>query len=106
MASAAKVPDRRPLSALRNVGKATLADFQLLGVGSTDELATRDADTLYLELQRLTGKRQDPCVHDVFSATIHEASTGEAKNWWDFTSARKARQAAGSFPGGGQIVRK
>ncbi len=98
MAPAAKVQDRRPLSALGNVGKATLADFQLLGVATVDELATRDADALYVELQRLTGKRQDPCVHDVFSATIHEASTGEARNWWDFTPARKARQAAGSFP--------
>ena len=100
MSTAAEIPAFRPLSSLRNVGKSTLADFQLLGVGTVGELATRDADSLYLELQRITGKRQDPCVHDVFSATIHEASTGEARNWWDFTAARKVRQAAGSFPRG------
>ena len=98
MSTAAKDRDCRPLSALRNVGKATLADFHLLGVATVSDLATRDADALYVELERITGGRQDPCVHDVFSATIHEASTGEAKNWWEYTPARKARQVAGSFP--------
>ena len=98
MSTAAKDRDCRSLSALRNVGKATLADFQLLGIATVSDLATRDADALYVELERITGGRQDPCVHDVFAATIHEASTGEAKDWWDFTPARKARQGAGSFP--------
>jgi nucleotidyltransferase/DNA polymerase involved in DNA repair len=98
MSSSAAARDCRPLSALRNVGKATLADFQLLGIATVGDLATRDADELYLALERITGGRQDPCVHDVFAPTIHEASTGEAKNWWAFTPARKARQAAGSFP--------
>ena len=100
MPLAAKAEDRRSLSALRNVGKAALADFHLLDVETVAELATRDADTLYLELQRLTGARQDVCVHDVFSATIHEASTGEGAELVGFHAARKARQAAGSFPSG------
>jgi Pathogenicity locus len=90
--------DSRSLAALRNVGKAALADFAQLGIGSVGQLAGCDADTLYRDLCRLTGARQDPCVHDVLSAAIHQARTGEALNWWAFTPARKARQKAGDFP--------
>jgi predicted flap endonuclease-1-like 5' DNA nuclease len=82
---------KNPLAALRNVGPATLADFALLGIVTLDQLAAAEPDHLYKELQRLTGSRQDPCVRDVFAATIHQARTGEAKNWWAFTAVRKAR---------------
>jgi Pathogenicity locus len=43
---------------------------------------------------------QDPCVYDVFAAAIHQARTGEAKNWWAFTGERKLVQKAGAFPFG------
>ena len=89
--------DARPLSALRNVGKATLADFAALGIETVAELAAQDPDALYRRLRRVTGARPDPCVHDVFSAAIHEARTGEARDWWTFTPARKLRQANGEL---------
>jgi hypothetical protein len=82
---------------LRNVGKAIQADLRLLGVATVGELATRDADALYIELAVKTGARHDPCVHDIFAAAIHQARTGEALAWWDFTPARKVRQKAGRF---------
>jgi nucleotidyltransferase/DNA polymerase involved in DNA repair len=83
---------------LRNVGKACRGDLQLLGIESIAQLAQQNADDLYLRLAALTGKRQDPCVHDVFAAIIHEAQTGEPRNWWAFTPARKVQQAEGTFP--------
>ena len=83
---------------LRNVGPAALADFALLGIGTIAELATQDADLLYVRLCEQTGRRHDPCVHDVFAAAIHQARTGEAVNWWAYTAARKIRQLAGEFP--------
>jgi hypothetical protein len=86
------------LSVLRNVGKAALADFSVLGIATVGELAPCDADTLYADLCQRTGFRHDPCVHDVFAAAIHQAKTGEALNWWAFTAARKSRQGNGSFP--------
>ena len=86
------------LAKLRNVGKAVLRDFEILGVTTVAELAAQDADDLYVRLSRLTGRRQDPCVHDTFAAAIHEARTGAARNWWAFTPERKARQARGAFP--------
>ena len=83
---------------LRNVGPATLADFKLLGIDTTAQLAVQDADRLYLRLCEETARRHDPCVHDVFTAAIHQARTGEGVNWWTYTAARKLRQAAGDFP--------
>lgn len=88
----------KQLSELRNIGKAMLADFALLGVASVTDLAKLDADELYGRLCVLTGARHDPCVHDTFAAAIHEARTGEALDWWAFTPLRRARQAAGTFP--------
>jgi hypothetical protein len=82
---------------LRNIGRAMQADFQMLGIRTVGELATREADALYLELMAKTGTRHDPCVHDTFAAAIHQAKTGEALAWWAFTPARKARQKAGNF---------
>ncbi len=83
---------------LRNVGPATLADFRLLGIDTIAQLAVQDADRLYLRLCEETARRHDPCVHDVLTAAIHQARTGEAVNWWAYTAARKLRQAAGDFP--------
>jgi hypothetical protein len=88
------------LSELRNVGPAALGDFAVLGIESIAHLQSCQPGQLYFDLQRLTGTRQDPCVYDVFAAAIHQARTGEAKNWWAFTGERKLVQKAGAFPFG------
>lgn len=85
----------KKLRDLKNVGKATLADLALLKIGSVEELAGQDATFLFQELQRRTNHRQDPCVWDVFAAIIHEAATGEASNWWEWTAIRKILQKEG-----------
>jgi len=87
----------RNLSDLKNVGKATLADLALLGIDSVEELGRQDATFLFHELERRTKHRQDPCVWDVFAAIIHEAATGEASNWWDWTNERKTLQKNGKL---------
>ena len=79
------------LLSLANVGPAALEDFHQLGIFTIAELAKADADELYLRLQVITGKKQDPCVWDVFAATIHEAKTGEKTKWWEWTAIRKKR---------------
>ncbi len=86
------------LSDLRNIGKAMLKDFDLLGITSVAQLAGQDADELYMRICMLTGARHDPCVHDTYAAAIHQSKTGEALNWWAFTPLRKERQRLGSFP--------
>jgi hypothetical protein len=84
-------PKAATLADLRNVGKAALADFRALGVETVAALAEQDANELYARLCAITGRRHDPCVHDVFAAAIHQAKTGEAVNWWVFSAERKAR---------------
>ena len=88
-----KCKPENELLQLMNVGPATYKDFQLLGIDSVKSLANASADELYARLQEVTGKTQDPCVWDVFAATIHEAQTGEKQPWWKWTKVRKQRQA-------------
>ncbi len=83
---------------LRNVGPATRDDLAILGIATIEQLASSDPDELYVTLQLKTGSRHDPCVWDVFAAAIHQARTGEARDWWTFTADRKKRQARGEFP--------
>ncbi|MCP1269724.1 helix-hairpin-helix domain-containing protein [Acetobacter cerevisiae] len=90
--------DTRCLADLRNIGKAALADFAVLGIQTVEQLAEWEPDALYLALCQKTLQRHDPCVHDVFAAAIHQARTGEALNWWSFTPDRKIRQQNGIFP--------
>lgn len=87
----------KELKDLKNVGKATLADLHLLGIVSVEQLATQDATDLFHRMEKETGKRQDPCVWDVFAAIIHQAKSGEPTAWWDWTSKRKALQNEGKL---------
>jgi hypothetical protein len=87
-----------PLLALRNIGPAMRRDFELLGITTVAQLARQHPDRLYARLQELTGKRHDPCVWDTFAAAIHQARTGEALPWWQFTAQRKATAKNGVRP--------
>jgi len=95
--TANKPHSRDELLGLRNIGKAMRGDFELLGIHSVPELAKCDADELYDRIQQLTRTRQDSCVWDTYAAAIHQAKTGEALPWWDFTKVRKRREAQGRF---------
>ena len=83
---------------LRNIGPAMERDLRLLGIDDVEQLARQNADALYDRLCALTEKHQDPCVHDIFSAAIHQARTGEALDWWLFTPQRKKRQGKHGSP--------
>lgn len=87
----------KELRDLKNVGKATLADLHLLGIYSVKELSSQDATELFHRMEQESGHRQDPCVWDVFAAIIHEAKTGEATSWWEWTAERKALQDRGEL---------
>ncbi len=82
-----------PLKGLRNIGPAARADLAILGITGIEQLAASDPDQLYTLLQIKTARKHDPCVRDVFDAAIHQARTGEAREWWAFTRERKLRKA-------------
>ncbi len=88
---------KKTLRELKNVGKATVQDLNILGIHSIDELIQYDATQLFEQLEKQTGRRQDPCVWDVFAAIIHEAKTGEPTPWWEWTAQRKILQKTGKL---------
>jgi hypothetical protein len=81
------------LCAIPNVGPAMADDLIRLGITRLEDLAGRDSDEMYGALCALDGKRHDPCVRDVFAAVVSYANGEEARPWWAFTPARKARDA-------------
>jgi hypothetical protein len=89
-----KNPDRATVSSveeLPNVGKAIAANLLLLGIKHPQDLIGRDPLQLYQQICRITGKRQDPCLLDVFMSLTHFMDGGEPLPWWSFTAERKKR---------------
>lgn len=78
------------LTDIPNIGPAMARDLTLLGIEQPDQLRGRDPYRLYEELCRITGKRQDPCVLDVFIAAVRFMEGAPARPWWHYTAERKA----------------
>lgn len=83
----------RSLLDLEGVGKAMQKDFHLLGIKSVEQLKGKKAIKLYERLEKLTGKKHDPCVLDVFSCAIAQAEdenlSSEKRKWWYWSALRK-----------------
>lgn len=87
-----KHPDRETVSELTklpNIGKAMAADLRLIGIDHPKKLIGKDPFALHEALCTMTGKKQDPCVIDVFMSAIRFMEGGEALPWWSFTDERK-----------------
>jgi hypothetical protein len=87
-----KNPDRESVSRLEelpNIGKAIAGDLRLIGIDHPAKLIGKDPFKLYEKLNSATGKRQDPCVIDVFMSAVHFMEGGDALPWWSFTDERK-----------------
>ena len=72
-----------------NIGKTMERDFKLLGLRHPSELAGKDPYLLFNELCRITAKKQDPCVIDIFISAVRYMEGGPARKWWEFTAERK-----------------
>jgi hypothetical protein len=87
--------ENRQLQDLVSIGPAMLRDFEMLGVHSVAQLARRNPKRLYERLCHMTGKRQDPCVLDVFSAAVAQARNpllpAERCQWWYWSRERKGQ---------------
>jgi len=77
------------LTDLPNIGKAMAADLLLVGINHPRELRGKDAYQLYDELCRVTGRKHDPCVIDVFLSVVDFMAGGDAQPWWKYTAERK-----------------
>ena len=85
----------RRLQDLVSIGPAMLRDFELLGIRSVAQLARQNPQRLYERLCRVTGKSQDLCVFDTFSAAVAQARDphlpAEQCQWWYWSRKRKAK---------------
>jgi len=86
----------RRLGDLVSIGPAMLKDFELLGIRSVAQLAWQKPESLYEKLCQVTGKSQDICVLDTFSAAVAQARNpklpAEQCEWWYWSRKRKARE--------------
>jgi hypothetical protein len=83
------------LEQLPNVGPAMARDLRLIGIGRPADLRQRDAYALYRQLERATGRRQDPCVLDTFLAIVDFMGGAAPQPWWAYTAARKQLHGQG-----------
>lgn len=88
------------LEQVPNIGPAGAADLRLLGITAPGDLVGRDPYAMYETLCRITARRHDPCVIDVFLAAVRFMGGDAAKPWWAYTAERKAKLGGPARPGG------
>ena len=77
------------LTDLPNIGSAIADDLRLIGIENPLDLAGRSPVELYHALSSIKGRRQDPCVLDVFLSVIRFMDGEEPRAWWEYTAERK-----------------
>lgn len=77
------------LTDLPNVGPALAEDLRDIGIREPGDLAGKDPLKLYQKLCRKRGRRQDPCVLDVFLSLTRFLAGDPPKVWWEYTEERK-----------------
>ena len=89
--------EERRLRDLWSIGPAIERDLNSLGIRSVAQLARRSPERLYRQLERTTGKKQDPCVLDTFRAAVAQALDPdlpiEQCVWWHYSALRKKTDA-------------
>lgn len=94
----------RRLRDLWSVGPAIEEDLKSLGVHEVAQLARRSPERLYRQLERITGKKQDPCVLDTFRAAVAQALDPNLPTercvWWHYSGLRKKDKKTGNADGG------
>jgi AraC-like DNA-binding protein len=82
-----------------SIGKRFAGNLMQLGFYSLKEVRGKDPSKLLDRLETLMGVWIDPCVEDQFRLVVHYATHPESrKNWWDFTSERKAFRQKKGYP--------
>ena len=87
-----KNPNRKTvtkLTDLPNIGKAIAGDLRLINIQHPQHLIGKNAYQLYDKLCKVTGKRHDPCVIDIFLAVVDFMEGAAPVPWWEYTAERK-----------------
>jgi len=86
------------LEDIPNIGKAIAEDLRRIGIQEPEGLKGQDPFRLYEALNLLLGRRQDPCVLDVFIAAVRFMEGGPPRPWWHFTAERKRALQGDAVP--------
>lgn len=82
-----------------SVGIKFAEDLTFLELYALEDLRGKDPARLINAYELKKGFWTDPCVEDQFWLAIHVADTGDySRNWWDFTSTRKAYREQHGYP--------
>ena len=73
-----------------NVGPATIKYLKIIGINSPFELIGQNPYTMYKDLCRVSGKKFDPCLADVFISAVRFMEGAPPKKWWEYTTERKS----------------
>lgn len=63
--------------------------LKLLDIKHPRKLIGKDPFKMYDDLCLFMGKKQDPCIIDVFMSVIRFMEGSDAQPWWFFTHERK-----------------
>jgi hypothetical protein len=79
---------RDELQTLPGIGPSLAADLRALGVRRVADLKRRNPERLYVELNRLRGEQQDPCVLYAFRCAAYAARVSRPRadllKWWNW----------------------
>lgn len=82
-----------------SIGPKFAQDLISMGYFALEDLITKNGHELFDELERIQGFWTDPCVEDQCLLAVHYANNkNSAKNWWDFTTARKTYRTQNGYP--------
>jgi len=82
-----------------SIGIRFANDLIFLGYYSLAQLKDMQGSKLLDQYEKKLGSRVDPCVEDQFRLVVYYANhPGSKKQWWDFTSERKAYRAKNGYP--------
>jgi hypothetical protein len=82
-----------------SVGIMFARDLMFLNYYKLSELKDLDGPQILDQYEKKIGYRVDPCVEDQFWLAVHYANNpGSKKQWWDFTSQRKAYRSQHGYP--------
>lgn len=79
----------KKLTDLPNIGASIANHLRSIDINTPDDLNGKDPIELYNKLCKKKGKKQDPCVLDVFMSIIDFMGGGEPRVGWDYTEKRK-----------------
>jgi len=84
------------LLTIPGIGSSLAADLRLLGITRVADLAGRDAQALYGELQARAGAHVDRCVLYAFRCAVYYANAerpdDELTRWWSWKDGGLAEE--------------